>query len=45
MQGPGDEGIELKIGADPLASKRKPWMPASVKKTYKQLFFRFLRAE
>ena len=45
LQGPGDEGVELKAGADPLASKRKPWMPASVKKSYKQLFFRFLRAE
>ena len=35
IQGPGDEASQLKIGTDPKASKRKPWMPASVHKQYK----------
>jgi hypothetical protein len=35
----------LKMGTDPLASKRKPWMPASVQKRYKQLVFKIIKAE
>lgn len=43
IQGPGDEASQLKIGTDPKAFKRKPWMPASVQKQYKQLVIKFLK--
>jgi ssDNA-specific exonuclease RecJ len=33
------------MGTDPTAAKRKPWMPASVEKQYKQLYFKFIKAE
>ena len=45
LTGEGDESIQLKMGTDPKAADKKPWMPASVSKSYKQLFFRFIKAE
>lgn len=45
ISGEGDESIELKQGTDPKGAEGKPWMPASVAKSYKQLFFRFIKAE
>lgn len=44
MQGPGDEAAQLKIGTDPKAAKRPPWMPSSVQKNYKQLYMKFIKA-
>ena len=45
LQGPGDEATQLKIGTDKKAATKKPWMPASVVKKYKQLYFKFIKAE
>ena len=45
LSGPGDPAAQLKQGTDKDAPKRKPWMPPSVQKKYKQLYFKFLRAE
>lgn len=45
LTGPGDNAAQLKIGTDKDAPKRKPWMPASVEKVYKQLYLKFIKAE
>ena len=43
VQGPGDEAAQLKMGTDPKAAKKAPWMPSSVQKNYKQLYIKFIK--
>ena len=43
--GPDDESLQLKIGTDKNAATKKPWMPASVKKKYKQLSMKVIKAK
>ena len=44
LTGPDDESLQLKIGTDKNAASKKPWMPASVKKKYKQLSIKIIKA-
>lgn len=43
VQGPGDEAAELKLGSPSEIKEKKPILPASVKRNYKQLHLRLFR--
>ena len=45
LQGPGDEGKQLAMGADKDINAKPPLVPLSIKKKYKQAYLRILRAE
>lgn len=44
LTGPGDESAELKLGSDKEVSAKDPWQTPNVKVTYKQYYFKFLKA-
>lgn len=43
VQGPGDEATELKLASSSEMQEKKPILPASVKRNYKQLYLRLFR--
>lgn len=45
VQGPGDEATELKMGTAKEIDEKPIIMPSSVKKRYKQLYFRVYMAQ